>query len=107
MWDLARFENGDMCEECLAVAGTFIRLFTALLHFSPSRLWRHCSARPLSPSTRIGTALNIQLSLAPLISLVAGLLILVMPKLLNIIVALYLIVIGVVGLFGAGGHRLF
>jgi len=42
------------------------------------------------------------LTLAPLISLVAGILILVMPKLLNYIVAVYLIVIGVLGLLGTG-----
>ena len=46
--------------------------------------------------------MNINLTLAPLISLVAGILILVMPKLLNYIVAIYLIVIGVIGLFGTG-----
>ena len=40
------------------------------------------------------------ITLAPLVSLIAGILILVMPKLLNYIVALYLIIIGVVGLFG-------
>ncbi len=39
-------------------------------------------------------------TLGPLISLVAGILILVMPRLLNYIVAIYLIIIGVVGLFG-------
>lgn len=44
--------------------------------------------------------MNVHLSLAPLISLIAGILILVMPKLLNFIVAIYLIVIGLVGLFG-------
>ncbi len=42
----------------------------------------------------------MQITLGPLISLVAGILILIMPKLLNYIIALYLIVIGVVGLFG-------
>jgi hypothetical protein len=42
--------------------------------------------------------MNIHLSLAPLVSLVAGILILVMPKLLNYIIAIYLIVIGVIGL---------
>ena len=36
--------------------------------------------------------------LQPLVSLVAGILILLMPKLLNYIVAVYLIVIGVLGL---------
>ncbi len=48
----------------------------------------------------------MHLALTPLISLVAGILILVMPKLLNFIVAIYLIVIGLVGLFGAGSMRL-
>ncbi|MFZ3323897.1 MAG: DUF3096 domain-containing protein [Usitatibacter sp.] len=38
--------------------------------------------------------------LGPVIALVAGILILVMPKLLNYIVALYLIVIGAIGLMG-------
>lgn len=37
-------------------------------------------------------------SLAPLVSLIAGILILIMPRLLNYIVAVYLIVIGIVGL---------
>ena len=46
--------------------------------------------------------MNLHLSLAPLISLVAGILILVMPRLLNFIVAIYLIIIGLIGLFGTG-----
>lgn len=45
--------------------------------------------------------MNITLALAPLVSLIAGILILVIPRLLNYIVALYLIVIGLIGLFGA------
>jgi hypothetical protein len=36
--------------------------------------------------------------ISPIAALVAGILILVMPRLLNYIVALYLIIIGVVGL---------
>lgn len=44
--------------------------------------------------------MNIHLSLAPLVSLIAGILILIMPRLLNYIVALYLIIIGLIGLFG-------
>ena len=39
-------------------------------------------------------------TLAPLISLVAGILILVMPKLLNYIVGFYLIAIGLIGILG-------
>lgn len=50
--------------------------------------------------------MNISVSLAPVISLIAGILILVMPRLLNFIVAIYLIVIGLIGLFGAGHLRL-
>jgi hypothetical protein len=54
----------------------------------------------------IGITSNLQLGLTPLISLVAGILILVMPKLLNYIVAVYLIVIGLTGLSGGGSLRL-
>jgi threonine/homoserine efflux transporter RhtA len=50
--------------------------------------------------------MNIQLSLAPIISLLAGILILVQPKMLNYIVAIYLIVIGILGLVGRGSMQL-
>jgi hypothetical protein len=46
--------------------------------------------------------MNLHTSLTPLVSLIAGVLILVIPRLLNYIVALYLIVIGLIGLFGTG-----
>jgi hypothetical protein len=49
---------------------------------------------------RRGASMNITLSLGPLVSLIAGILILVVPRLLNYIVAVYLIVIGLIGLFG-------
>jgi hypothetical protein len=52
--------------------------------------------RSVPPSQE--TSMNVHLSLAPLVSLVAGILILVMPKLLNYIIAIYLIVIGIIGL---------
>lgn len=44
--------------------------------------------------------MNLQLAIGPLIALVAGILILVMPRLLNYVVAFYLIAIGVLGLVG-------
>ena len=48
--------------------------------------------------------MNISLAIGPIVALIAGILILVRPKLLNFIVAIYLIVIGVLGLFpGLGG----
>ncbi|MFU8814183.1 MAG: DUF3096 domain-containing protein [Pseudomonadales bacterium] len=50
--------------------------------------------------------MNIELGLTPIISLIAGILILVMPRLLNYIVAFYLIAIGLIGLFGAGGFNM-
>jgi hypothetical protein len=37
--------------------------------------------------------------LTPLVSLIAGILILIMPRLLNYIVAIYLIIVGLLGLF--------
>jgi hypothetical protein len=46
--------------------------------------------------------MNLHLAIGPLIALIAGILILIMPRLLNYIVALYLIVIGILGLFGGG-----
>jgi hypothetical protein len=44
--------------------------------------------------------MNITLSLAPLVSLLAGILVLAVPRMLSYIVAAYLIVIGLLGLFG-------
>jgi hypothetical protein len=46
--------------------------------------------------------MNLHLSIGPLAALIAGILILLAPRLLNYIVAIYLIVVGVVGLFGTG-----
>lgn len=46
--------------------------------------------------------MNFVTSAGPLISLISGIQILVIPRLLNYIVAIYLIVIGLLGLFG--GH---
>lgn len=50
--------------------------------------------------------MNLSLSIGPIVSLIAGILILLIPRLLNYIVAIYLIVIGLIGLFGAGSMRL-
>jgi hypothetical protein len=63
------------------------------------------SSRSTAPRTRFhlhddGVNTMIQLSLQPILALVAGILILVQPRLLNYIVAIYLIVIGILGLVG-------
>jgi hypothetical protein len=54
----------------------------------------------LQPCPEIG--MNMTLAIGPLVALIAGILILVVPRLLNFIVAIYLIIIGLLGLFG--GH---
>ncbi len=42
--------------------------------------------------------MNIHVVLQPLIALIAGILILMVPRLLNYVVAIYLIVVGLLGL---------
>jgi hypothetical protein len=44
--------------------------------------------------------MNMFVSIGPLVALIAGILILIVPRLLNYIVAIYLIIIGLLGLFG-------
>jgi len=50
--------------------------------------------------------MNMTLSLGPLMALIAGIIILVAPKFLNYTVALYLILIGLLGLFGGTTIRI-
>ncbi len=50
--------------------------------------------------------MHISLTIAPIAALIAGILILLIPRLLNYLVAIYLIVIGLVDLFGVGVHHL-
>jgi hypothetical protein len=63
-----------------------------------------CSLAFHFPKREKGCAMNLNLAIGPLVSLIAGILILVMPRLLNYIVAIYLIVIGLLGLFGGSFH---
>lgn len=65
----------------------------------PASLW-------LKVSYPINLRHHMNLHLTPILSLLAGILILAMPQLLNFIVAIYLILIGLVGLFGAGALHL-
>ncbi len=50
--------------------------------------------------------MDIHLTIGPLLALIAGILILLVPRLLNFIVALYLILVGLIGLFGLNGFHL-
>jgi Protein of unknown function (DUF3096) len=51
--------------------------------------------------------MTMSLNIGPIAALIAGILILIIPRLLNYIIAIYLIVVGLVGLFGpvASGGR--
>jgi hypothetical protein len=60
---------------------------------SSAAAMRHADRPKRSPS------MSMSIMLQPLIALIAGILILLVPRLLNYIVAIYLIVIGLVGLF--------
>jgi hypothetical protein len=47
--------------------------------------------------------MSLHLTIGPIVSLVAGILILIVPRLLSYIVAIYLIIIGLLELSGNGG----
>ena len=53
-----------------------------------------------------GITMHMYLSIGPVVSLIAGILILIVPRLLNYIVAIYLILMGLIGLFGTGSMHL-
>lgn len=44
--------------------------------------------------------MNVNLQLQPIIAIIAGILVLVYPKILNYVIGIYLIIIGVLGLVG-------
>lgn len=44
--------------------------------------------------------MTLQFELVPVLSLIAGILILIVPRLLNYVVAIYLILVGIAGLIG-------
>lgn len=51
--------------------------------------------------TFLAAGFNVNLTtISPIVALLAGILILIMPRLLNYIVAFYLILVGLIGLFG-------
>jgi hypothetical protein len=46
--------------------------------------------------------MHITFSIVPIVSLIAGIVILIFPRMLSTIVAVYLILVGLIGLLGAG-----
>lgn len=58
-------------------------------------------APPVSAAPGTGGSFTVHVTtLSPLVALIAGILILIVPRLLNYIVAVYLIVIGLIGVMG-------
>jgi hypothetical protein len=87
-WQLSR--SGMRASILKCCGGAHARLFTIIL------------GSPAGDNSKM----NISLSIGPVIALIAGILILIVPRLLNYIVAFYLILIGLVGLFGTGSLHL-
>jgi hypothetical protein len=57
--------------------------------------------RPLALAQSSGGAITVRYAIiSPFIALLAGILILLIPRLLNYIVAVYLILVGLIGIFG-------
>ena len=60
-----------------------------------------CATLPLlAQAGERSVTIHYSAFLSPVIALVAGILILIMPRLLNYVVAIYLILVGLLGLFG-------
>jgi hypothetical protein len=60
----------------------------------------------VAPLRHGSSVMHVNLSLAPIVALLAGIFILIMPRLLNYIVAIYLIITGLLGLFGGSSFHL-
>jgi hypothetical protein len=56
------------------------------------------------PNKTGALSMMVNVMLQPLVALIAGVLILLVPRLLNYIVALYLIIVGIVGLLPQFAH---
>lgn len=57
-------------------------------------------ATPALAQARGGAVTFHYVAYSPFVALIAGILILIVPRLLNYIVAIYLIIIGLIGIFG-------
>lgn len=83
--------NGHVWRWRVAVASTIALLAATAAGALPAAA---------APGSRGGDVTVHVATLSPLVSLIAGVLILIMPRLLNYIVAIYLILVGLIGLFG-------
>lgn len=76
--------------------------FSPPAKYLQNRVWKELSVYPvvaLQPPTQRDTVMVIGITnIAPIVALIAGIAILLVPRLLNFIVAAYLIIVGVLGL---------
>lgn len=87
---------GSSCDE---------RLASYLVEAGPPPV--HTLSSPhRQPRSSQEVSMNLHLTIGPIVSLIAGILILVVPRLLNYIVAIYLILIGLMGLLGSSNFHL-
>jgi hypothetical protein len=75
-------------------AASSVLLLPGFAGFTRHRIRHH----PILPKTRGKIMIVTAAHITPLVAIIAGILILIMPRLLNYIVAIYLIFIGLVGL---------
>jgi hypothetical protein len=89
---------GDfILSQCLVVALVSVRDKVSTMDYACVRAAHESGEFVLSSQWGEPMSLDVQV-VNPLIALIAGILILLMPRLLNYVVAIYLIVIGVLGL---------
>jgi hypothetical protein len=105
-------------------SGAFLLIFTASLHralqgvlsggflygherknrksglYNSHKHWRGEASCPCPPKERKSMVFDLPF-LAAIVALIFGILILIVPRLLNYIVAIYLIVIGIIGILAA------
>jgi hypothetical protein len=94
---ISHASKAEQSGACHARGGARRPLLPVLAPIGTGRLRSHY--RGACPTQEIPMTLTVA-HITPLVALIAGILILIMPRLLNYIVAIYLIVIGIIGLNG-------
>jgi hypothetical protein len=97
-----------MAISCAAILGTFCGSVASAepidptgVSYSGTRADRMPASNQIFPNIAVAETFQMTLTVAhisPIMSLVAGVLILIMPRLLNLIVAIFLILNGLIGL---------
>jgi len=81
--------------------GVLVGMAASAQQIQPSTMRAaHCRRGSPHIDSQPELLMNLHVMIGPLIALIAGILLLVAPRLLNYIVAIYLIVIGLMGIVG-------